>query len=69
MLRFWWLMASHEPAPVLLPSLWEGGRERVMAPGGQGSTEAQREREQERKQYKDTERVRRMKDDGMMHTR
>lgn len=42
---FCWLMASHEPAPVLLPSLWEGGRERVMVPGGKRHTEAQREKE------------------------
>lgn len=49
----WWLMASHEPAPVLLPSLWEGGRERVMAPGGRST-------EREKKQ-KDRERVSRVK--------
>lgn len=40
--RFWWLMASHEPVPVLLPMQPVGGRERVMAPGGgERSTRAQ----------------------------
>lgn len=64
--RFWWLMASQEPAPVLLPSLWEGRRERVMAPGGKRSTEAQRERKREKNRSKDREGVSGMKG-GMMH--
>lgn len=47
MLPFWWLMASHEPAPVLLPSLWEGGKERVMVPGGEKEVQKPGERTRE----------------------
>ncbi len=53
-LCFCWLMASHESAPVLLPSLWEGGGKRVMAPGGKRPTEVQRERERERESERET---------------
>lgn len=44
---FCWLMASHEPAPVLLPSLWEGGW-KGKSDGASGRKEVQKPRESER---------------------
>lgn len=46
---FWWLMASHEHAPILLPNLWEGGKERSDDAGGKN-----RERSLEREKKKNT---------------
>lgn len=63
---FCWLMASHEPVPVLLPSLWEGGWKRAMVPGGERRAEAQRESERWRgNRCKDRERTGWMKGEKM----